>query len=113
MSTIWRDTGLHTHPGLSLSPVTDSSVAPAGRLELREDTIESLLSASCLLQLPRVVQACCSFLVRQLHPSNCLGIRSYADAQGCSDLQSAAHSYTMVGTSLWSPQREELLMGSQ
>ncbi|KAK0152834.1 Kelch-like protein 5 [Merluccius polli] len=69
--------------------------AYTGRLELREDTIESLLSASCLLQLSRVVQACCSFLVRQLHPSNCLGIRSYADAQGCSDLQSAAHSYTM------------------
>lgn len=68
-----------------------------GRLELREDTIESLLSASCLLQLSAVVQACCSFLMKQLHPSNCLGIRSYADAQGCRDLQRAAHAYTMVG----------------
>lgn len=68
-----------------------------GRLELREDTIESLLSASCLLQLSSVVQACCSFLMKQLHPSNCLGIRSYADAQGCRDLQRAAHAYTMVG----------------
>lgn len=68
-----------------------------GRLELKEDTIESLLSASCLLQLSSVVQACCSFLVKQLHPSNCLGIRSYADAQGCHDLQRAAHAYTMVG----------------
>lgn len=70
-----------------------------GRLELREDTIESLLSASCLLQLSSVVQACCSFLMKQLHPSNCLGIRSYADAQGCRDLQRAAHAYTMVGRS--------------
>ncbi|XP_024145640.1 kelch-like protein 5 isoform X1 [Oryzias melastigma] len=69
--------------------------AYTGRLELREDTIESLLSASCLLQLSSVVQACCSFLVKQLHPSNCLGIRSYADAQGCNDLQRAAHAYTM------------------
>ncbi|XP_027138482.1 kelch-like protein 5 isoform X3 [Larimichthys crocea] len=69
--------------------------AYTGRLELREDTIESLLSASCLLQLTSVVQACCSFLMKQLHPSNCLGIRSYADAQGCSDLQRAAHAYTM------------------
>ncbi|KAI4833333.1 hypothetical protein KUCAC02_016241, partial [Chaenocephalus aceratus] len=69
--------------------------AYTGRLELREDTIESLLSASCLLQLSSVVQACCSFLMKQLHPSNCLGIRSYADAQGCNDLQRAAHSYTM------------------
>ncbi|XP_023189835.1 kelch-like protein 5 [Xiphophorus maculatus] len=69
--------------------------AYTGRLELKEDTIESLLSASCLLQLSSVVQACCSFLVKQLHPSNCLGIRSYADAQGCHDLQRAAHAYTM------------------
>ncbi|XP_068606667.1 kelch-like protein 5 [Brachionichthys hirsutus] len=69
--------------------------AYTGRLELREDTIESLLSASCLLQLLSVVQACCSFLMKQLHPSNCLGIRSYADAQGCHDLQRAAHAFTM------------------
>ncbi|KAG7486029.1 kelch 5 isoform X1 [Solea senegalensis] len=69
--------------------------AYTGRLELKEDTIESLLSASCLLQLSPVVQACCSFLMKQLHPSNCLGIRSYADAQGCHDLHKAAHAYTM------------------
>lgn len=74
-----------------------SHLSCLGRLELREDTIESLLSASCLLQLSSVIQACCSFLMKQLHPSNCLGIRSYADAQGCHDLQRAAHSYTMVG----------------
>ncbi|KAG5848059.1 hypothetical protein ANANG_G00094350 [Anguilla anguilla] len=69
--------------------------AYTGRLELREDTIESLLSASCLLQLPAVVQACCCFLTKQLHPSNCLGIRSFADAQGCQDLHRVAHGYTM------------------
>ncbi|XP_012686745.2 kelch-like protein 5 isoform X2 [Clupea harengus] len=69
--------------------------AYTGRLELREDTIESLLSASCLLQLSAVVQACCSFLMKQLHPSNCLGIRSFADAQGCQDLHKVAHNYTM------------------
>ncbi|XDV14818.1 hypothetical protein PO909_015001 [Leuciscus waleckii] len=69
--------------------------AYTGRLELREDTIESLLSASCLLQLSAVVQACCSYLMKQLHPSNCLGIRSFADAQGCLDLHKVAHNYTM------------------
>ncbi|XP_036372588.1 kelch-like protein 5 [Megalops cyprinoides] len=69
--------------------------AYTGRLELREDTIENLLSAACLLQLAAVVQACCSFLMKQLHPSNCLGIRSFADAQGCQDLQRVAHNYTM------------------
>ncbi|KAF5897404.1 kelch-like protein 5 isoform X1, partial [Clarias magur] len=69
--------------------------AYTGRLEMREDTIEALLSAACLLQLSAVVQACCSYLMKQLHPSNCLGIRSFADAQGCQDLHKVAHNYTM------------------
>lgn len=69
----------------------------AGVLELKEETIESLLAAACLLQLPQVIQVCCNFLMKQLHPSNCLGIRSFADAQGCVDLLNVAHHYTMVG----------------
>lgn len=67
-----------------------------GILELKEDTIESLLSAACLLQLSQVIEVCCSFLMKQLHPSNCLGIRSFGDAQGCTELLKVAHTYTMV-----------------
>lgn len=79
-------------------PPSPSVLSVSGRLELREDTIEALLSAACLLQLSAVVQACCSYLMKQLHPSNCLGIRSFADAQGCQDLHKVAHNYTMVHT---------------
>lgn len=64
-----------------------------GKIDLREDTVENLLSTACLLQLSEVVEACCGFLVKQLHPSNCIGIRQFADAQGCSDLFKAANSY--------------------
>lgn len=67
-----------------------------GCLELKEDTIENLLAAACLLQLPQVVEVCCHFLMKLLHPSNCLGIRAFADAQGCIELMKVAHSYTMV-----------------
>ncbi|XP_060688625.1 kelch-like protein 4 isoform X1 [Hemiscyllium ocellatum] len=68
--------------------------AYTGLLELKEETIESLLAAACLLQLSQVVDVCCNFLMKQLHPSNCLGIRSFADAQGCMNLLKVAHSYT-------------------
>ncbi|KAF3838495.1 hypothetical protein F7725_010263, partial [Dissostichus mawsoni] len=68
--------------------------AYTGVLELKEETIESLLAAACLLQLSQVIQVCCNFLMKQLHPSNCLGIRSFADAQGCVDLLNVAHNYT-------------------
>jgi kelch-like protein 1/4/5 len=67
-----------------------------GVLQLKEDTIESLLSAACLLQLTQVIEVCSNFLIKQLHPSNCLGIRSFGDAQGCTELLDVAHKYTMV-----------------
>ena len=68
----------------------------AGRIELKEETVENLLSTACLLQLSEVVEACCGFLMKQLHPSNCIGIRQFADAQGCSDLYKVANNYVMV-----------------
>lgn len=40
--------------------------------------LQVLLPASSLLQIHSVREACCKFLLRQLHPSNCLGIRSFA-----------------------------------
>ncbi|NWU97650.1 KLHL4 protein, partial [Upupa epops] len=69
--------------------------AYTGILELKEETIESLLAAACLLQLSQVIEVCCAFLMKQLHPSNCLGIRSFGDAQGCTELLKVAHTYTM------------------
>uniref|UniRef100_G1SG76 BTB domain-containing protein n=1 Tax=Oryctolagus cuniculus TaxID=9986 RepID=G1SG76_RABIT len=69
--------------------------AYTGVLQLKEDTIESLLAAACLLQLTQVIEVCSNFLIKQLHPSNCLGIRSFGDAQGCTELLNVAHKYTM------------------
>lgn len=67
-----------------------------GHLEIREDTVESLLSTACLLQLTRVAEACCSFLRKQLHPSNCIGIRQFADTQGCTELYNESNEYVVV-----------------
>ena len=66
----------------------------SGRIELREDNVETLLATACLLHLNPVVNVCCQFLVKQLHPSNCLGIRMFAGTQGCTKLLSVAHAYT-------------------
>ena len=38
--------------------------------------------------------ACSDFLKQQLDPSNCLGIRRFADVHSCMDLLAAAHGYT-------------------
>ncbi|ESO11571.1 hypothetical protein HELRODRAFT_96746 [Helobdella robusta] len=66
-----------------------------GQLDLREDTVESILSASCLLQLPEASIVCSRFLSKQLHPSNCIGIRQFADLQGCCRLYDEANAYVL------------------
>lgn len=65
-----------------------------GSIELREDTVETLLATACLLQLSTIVNACCTFLARQLHPSNCLGFSLFAEQQGCTALLKIASAYT-------------------
>lgn len=43
---------------------------------------------------PGVKQACCDFLESQLDPSNCLGIRDFAETHNCLDLMQAAEVYS-------------------
>ena len=66
----------------------------AGKISLQEDTVENLTIAACLLQLPSVVEACCAFFKKLLHPSNCIGIRLFADAQSCIQLRDTARQFT-------------------
>lgn len=65
-----------------------------GTIELREETVETLLATACLLQLTAVVTACCNFLAKQLHPSNCLGFALFAEQQSCNTLLKLASAYT-------------------
>lgn len=64
-----------------------------GTIELREDTVETLLATACLLQLTAVVCACCSFLSKQLHASNCLGFALFAEQQSCDALLERALAF--------------------
>lgn len=40
-----------------------------------------------------VRQVCCEFLQSQLHPTNCLGIRAFADLHTCTQLLNQAHTF--------------------
>lgn len=63
------------------------------QLELRTDSVQHLLKAACILDIPSVVDACCQFVRAHLHASNCLGIRQFAAAHGCVELQRAADQH--------------------
>ena len=62
-------------------------------VEVNEENVQTLLPAANLMQLSDVKEACCEFLQNQLHPTNCLGIKSFADLHGCLDLLAATNNY--------------------
>ena len=48
-----------------------------------------------LIKVNPVRDACCKFLMKQLHPSNCLGIRRFADTHSCTDLLQLSQEFIM------------------
>lgn len=54
---------------------------------------QTLLPAANILQMTEVRDACCEFLQSQLHPSNALGIKAFADLHACTDLLAYANTY--------------------
>lgn len=46
-----------------------------------------------MLQLHEIVDGCCEYLCRELHPSNALGILRFAEAHNCEALAKSALNY--------------------
>lgn len=63
--------------------------------------LQVLLPAASLLQLMDVRKNCCDFLQSQLHPTNCLGIRAFADVHACTELLQQANAYAGEGVWGW------------
>lgn len=68
--------------------------AYTGKLEIRVDNVENLLTVACLLQVENVKHRCCEFMQQHLHSTNCLGIRAFAEGHGCGELFAAADNFT-------------------
>ncbi|GJQ83409.1 hypothetical protein Trydic_g14191 [Trypoxylus dichotomus] len=66
-----------------------------GQIMITADNVQVLLPASSLLQMHEVREACCTFLMKQLHPTNCLGIRSFADTHSCKELLIKSHCFAL------------------
>lgn len=66
-----------------------------GQITITPDNVQVLLPASSILQMQDVREACCRFLLRQLHPTNCLGIRSFADTHSCKELHLKSHVFAL------------------
>jgi kelch-like protein 20 len=65
----------------------------SSKITIDEKSVQTLLPAACLLQLQEVQDYCSEFLRTQLDPSNCLGIRAFADTHSCQELLRIADKY--------------------
>ncbi|ROT77865.1 kelch-like protein diablo [Penaeus vannamei] len=64
-------------------------------ITITESNVQALLSASNLLEVSAVREACCRFLERHIDVSNCVGIHCFAEAHACHELTKKAKAYTL------------------
>ncbi|XP_062830541.1 kelch-like protein 35 isoform X2 [Anolis carolinensis] len=86
---------LQAMPATSMSLVLDYMYG--GDVSIQEDNVEGLLELSNLLQIPRLKDACITFLERQLHPCNCLGIMRFANSFSISSLVEKSRRLVLEG----------------
>lgn len=67
--------------------------AYTGEVEVTVENVQEVLSAASLLQITQVQDICCEFLKKQLDANNCLGIKNFAEANGCSQLSDVIDEY--------------------
>ena len=68
-----------------------------GRLEIHQDNVTHVLTAAHMFNINEIVEACCKFIEKQLHPSNCLGIHKFALQHDLRALANTAWSHILVG----------------
>jgi hypothetical protein len=63
------------------------------RLEITSTNVQSLMAAASIFNFPLILKATAGFLATHLHPSNCLGMRSFAMTYGGDTLVKEASEY--------------------
>lgn len=67
--------------------------AYTGKIRIDEHNVCELLTASSMVQMNHVIEACCTFLEHQLHASNVIGICEFATSNSCTGLALAAQTF--------------------
>ncbi len=64
-----------------------------GDVTITIDNVQEVLSVASLLQIRQVQDICCNFLKQQLDANNCLGIKNFAEANGCQQLTDVIENF--------------------
>jgi hypothetical protein len=72
-----------------------------GNLEIHQDNVTNILRAAHMFNILEIVEACCKYIEKQLHPSNCLGIHKFAIQHDLHELIETAWNYILVKISFF------------
>ncbi|XP_069051908.1 kelch-like ECH-associated protein 1B [Lepisosteus oculatus] len=75
-------------------------------ISVGEKCVIHVMNGAVMYQIDSVVKACCDFLVEQLDPSNAIGIASFAEQIGCTELHQKAREYIYMNFSQVATQEE-------
>lgn len=64
-----------------------------GEVAITVDNVQEVLAVASLLQIKQVQDICCNFLKQQLDANNCLGIKNFAEANGCQQLTDVIENF--------------------
>ncbi|XP_029344680.1 ring canal kelch homolog [Acyrthosiphon pisum] len=64
-----------------------------GKINVSEENVQVVLPATNILQLDSVNSSCADYLQKQLDPTNCLGIKGFAEVHNCRELLSSSEKY--------------------
>lgn len=70
--------------------------AYTAKIVLNPSNAQALLHASSILQLDSLAKTCCDFMISQLHPSNCIGVRVLGLSLGQTELVFKADAFTKL-----------------
>jgi len=66
-----------------------------GRLEIHQDNVTNILAAAHIFNINEIVEKCCHFIEKQIHPSNCLGIYKFAVQRDLRSLTKKSWNYIL------------------
>ena len=67
--------------------------AYTGVLTVTVENVQDTLAAASLLQIKQAQEVCCEFLKNHLDVSNCLGVKNFAEVNGCTQLSEVVDSF--------------------
>ena len=80
--------------------------AYTAKIAIDVENVQLLLFASSILQIEPVANACCDFMKTHLHPTNCIGVRNFAEQHGRVELIQKTDQYVLSKFTLVKDQEE-------